>query len=274
MIRIISDSSSNILQRENSDYRTVPFRFVIDGKDYVDDENLVLEDLVNAFDSTKEKSSSACPNIQDWMDQFNSEDDNICVTISKNLSGAYSSAMQAKDIFEEETGHRVEVLDSHSTGPEMELDIEKIEELIKENLSVGEILEKLTEYKNHTNVFFLTSSVKNLVNNGRVSKFAGAVVGALHISMIGRGTDEGRIEIIRKTRNSKQAMDYIYTKMKELGFNGGKVRISDCFNESGCRYLSDKIKNDFPAADVICRSVTGLCSYYVENKGIIIAFED
>ena len=273
MIKIISDSSSNVFEVADANYTTVPLKIITSEKEYIDKEGVDVREMVDFLLQTKEKSSTACPNIAEWLEAFDKDNDNIAITISSNLSGSYNAAMQAKELFEEENDHKVEVIDSHSTGPEMELHIEMMAKLISEGLDLKTLKDRIDDYLKHTNVFFLTSSVKNLANNGRIARFLCTVVDVLKLSMVGARTSDGRIEIINKCRTSKKACQKIFEEMLNKGYQGGKVRIAHCFNEKGTKYFHDLIKEKFPDADIKERLCTALDSYYVEHEGIIIAYD-
>ena len=112
-----------------------------------------------------------------------------------------------------------------------------------------------------------------LIKNGRVSALAGKLAGILGIKILGQASSEGTIELLRKLRGK----DMIYKKTVEdmfsSGYNGGKVIISHCFNEERVKYVSEMIKAKYPEAEIEVMLTGGLCSYYAEEKGLIIAFE-
>ena len=65
----------------------------------------------------------------------------------------------------------------------------------------------------------------------------------------------------------------MYKTMKEMGFAGGKVRISHCLNEKGAQMVADMIRADFPDADIAMDCAKGLVCYYAEKGGMLIGFE-
>lgn len=136
-----------------------------------------------------------------------------------------------------------------------------------------EIVENITQYCKRIKVFFILESMDNLVKSGRVSAIAGKLAGILGIKILGQASTEGTIELLRKTRGK----DVIYRKtvddMLSNGYQGGKIIISHCFNEERVEYLLDIIKESFPDVEAEVMPTSGLCSYYAENKGLIISFE-
>ena len=94
------------------------------------------------------------------------------------LSGTYNSARVAMEMVKaEHPEKKIDLLDSLSTGPEMRLLVEKLEELIQDaSLDFDAVCAKIREYKTHTKLFYVLQSLHNMAENGRVSKLvAGAV---------------------------------------------------------------------------------------------------
>ena len=130
-IKIVTDSSSDILTVEGIDFESAPLKIVTTEKIYIDDATLNVEEMVNDLATYKGKSSTSCPNPDDYIRAFGDADEVYCTTITGSLSGSYNSAVLAKNTYEaEHEGRRVYVLNSLSTGPEMALIIERMRSLI------------------------------------------------------------------------------------------------------------------------------------------------
>ena len=273
MIKIIADSSSDTFEFKNHDFSFVPLKVKTATKEYVDNGTSEVLKMCEELSLTKDKTSTSCPNTYEWLESFSNDSDNLCITISANLSGSYNACMLAKQIYEESHNHKVIVVDSCSAGPELRLLIEKAKELIDKNLDVEEVEAVLEQYKYKTHTYFYTNSVNNLASNGRIPRLVSKAIAALKISLIGQGSKEGKIKVIHETRNSKKAIDYIVEKLPECGYENGKIRIDTCDNEKLESYLISKIKEIYPEADIDTKGCGILCSYYVEWHGIIISFE-
>ena len=273
--RIVSDSSSNMLEfTPDVDYKTVPLKMRIDGKEYVDDENLDILQLVTAMEANTEKSSTSCPNIQEWLDAFEGADVIFAITISSNLSGSYNSAVNAKEMYlETHPEAKIHVVDSLSTGGEMELIIEYLRDCFLAEMPFEEIVEKVSAYQKTTHLIFTLYSLRNLANNGRVSPAIAKIASLLNIRFLGTASEEGTIQQDKICRGEKKLLAAAVQEMISLGYDGKKVRISNCINLTAAEKLKDLILEKFPAADVTIRTMTGLCTYYAERGGMIIGFE-
>ena len=124
--KIISDSSSNLYEIEGINYTTVPLKIHTEIGEFVDQKGIELKKMVEYLYTTKEKSSTSCPNIGEWLKAFECEKEIYAITISGNLSGSYNSLQKAKEAYlEENPDAKIYAIDSCSTGPEMVLMIEK-----------------------------------------------------------------------------------------------------------------------------------------------------
>ena len=273
-VRIVADSSSDVLALENMNFANAPLKIITSEKEYVDNAELNVEGMVEDLLKYNGKSSTSCPNPQDWLSVFGDADYVFCVTITSNLSGSYNAACLAKNIYEQENkGKRVYVVNSYSTGPEMRLIIEKLCELVDEGNTFDDACKKIEEYMKKTGLLFVLQSMKNLANNGRVSHLAAKMAGILGIRAIGKASDIGTLEMLEKARGEKGAVDSLIKHLKELGYKGGRVRIAHCLNVGFANAVKEKILADFEKAHIEICECRGLCSFYAEKGGLLMGFE-
>lgn len=279
--RIVADSSANLIslpvENENGaepGFASVPLKIRTAKSEFVDDASLDVLKMVEEMRVTKGPSGSACPNSAEWLDAFAEGDEVFAFTISGNLSGSYASAAQAARDFEEQNpGKRAYVFDTLSTGPEMQLLIEKTQELIAEKKSFDEIVSGVKAYARRTRLTFSLESLRNLAANGRVKPAVAAIAGVLGIRVLAIASEEGTIEMLRKVRGEKAMLRTMWEIMRERGFAGGKVRLAHCFNEGAAHELAEIIRNAFKNADIKILPCRGLCSFYAEKGGLLVGFE-
>lgn len=273
-IKIVADSSADLLTLEDKSIVSVPLKIRTDSKEYVDDDSLDVKMMTDELAAYHGKSGSACPGVGDWLDAFDNADRVFCITITSNLSGSYNSAMVAKETYESENpGKKVCVIDSLSTGPEMRLISERIQELHAQGMDYEEICKAVAEYQKSTYLVFMLKSLTNLANNGRVSPTVAKIAGVLGIHVMGIASEVGTLEQKAKCRGEKKGIIAVWKQMKELGYRGGKVRIHHCFNLEAAKQLKDMIKSEFVNADVVIGTTRGLCSFYAEQGGMLVGME-
>lgn len=271
-VKIILDSSANMA--EDPHVSSVPLKIITDRKEYIDDANLNITEMVWQLQTYTGPSSTACPSPQDWLDRFDDKPYVFCIAITSGLSGSCNAAMIAKADYEAQFPDRkVCVIDSLSTGGEMELIAEKIQELIAAGLSFEDICEKIKDYQKSTGLLFMLESLQNLANNGRVSKIVAKAAGILGIRLVGKASDVGTLEPLEKCRGETKALTSLLKRMVDQGYEGGKVRISHCLNEAAAKQFQENVLALYPAADIAIRPTGGLCSFYAEKGGLLIGFE-
>lgn len=273
-IKIVSDSSSDILTLAGVDFAYAPMKVVTGEREFVDDASLDVGEMVAYFNKYKGKSGSSCPNTGDWLAAFGDADEVFCVTITSGLSGSYNAACAAKQMYEEaHAGRRVFVLDTLSAGPEVTLAVLKLADLVRAGRSFEEIVESITKYRESTGLLFMLKSLKNFANNGRVSPIVAKIVGFAGICIVGRASDVGTLEPSHKCRGEARSLDTIIADLEKMGLQRGKVSIGHCQNEGAALQLRAKILEKFAGAEVEIHALRGLCSFYAEQGGLLVGFE-
>ena len=271
--KIICDSSSN-LRPAAAHLATVPLKIVTEKKEYTDDETLDVASMLLELESYKGRSGTSCPNVADWLEAFGEAQWVFAVAITSNLSGSYNAAVQAKQAYEEEhPDRRVCCLDTLSTGGEMVLIQEKLEQLIAQGLSFDEVEAAIREYMHHTHLGFMLERMDNLAKNGRVSPIVAKACGILNIRIVGCASDVGTLQPDHKCRGTKKALETIVKDMVEKGYRGGKVILDHVYNPDAAQALKEKILEKFPDADVRIGLCGGLCCFYAEQGGMIVGYE-
>ncbi len=272
--KIVADSSCDMWELNGVDFAVAPMTISTDNKHYVDNQKLDVRLMSEDLAKYKGISHTACPSVGSWLDCYEGYDEVFVVTLTGSMSGTYNSAMTAKGIYEEENENvKVHVFDSLSTGPEMRLLIEKLKEMIEEDLPFEEIVEKGQDYLNHTRLFFALKSLHNFAMNGRVSKAVASAIGVLNISIFATASEEGTIQQISKCRGEKKVVKSMIEHLENAGYHGGKVRISHADNLKLAHSVRDKILELYPHADIIVYPMGGLCTYYAEIGGLLVGCE-
>lgn len=272
--KIVADSSCDMWELNGVDFAVAPMTISTDNKHYVDNQELDVHLMSEDLAKYKGVSHTACPSVGSWLDCYEGYDEVFVVTLTGAMSGTYNSAMTAKGIYEEENENvKVHVFDSLSTGPEMRLLIEKLKEVIEEDLTFEEIVEKGQDYLKHTRLFFALKSLHNFAMNGRVNKTVASAIGVLNISIFATASEEGTIQQISKCRGEKKVVKSMIEHLENAGYHGGKVRISHADNLKLAHSVRDKILELYPHADIIVYPMGGLCTYYAEIGGLLVGCE-
>ena len=99
-MKIVADSSANLLALPDIDFGVVPLHIIVGENDYIDDDKIDLTAMQENLSSYKGKTSTSSPSPHEWENAFGDADVVFCITITSSLSGTYNSAVIAKDIYE------------------------------------------------------------------------------------------------------------------------------------------------------------------------------
>lgn len=274
-IKLIIDSSSNMKSDPDHNVEVVPLTISFGGKDYIDDQNLNIREFLNDMNQNQVAGKTTCPSIQAWLNALEGTEKAIIITMTSGMSGTFSSALQAKTMYEEKhPTSQIIVVDSRSAEPELTIVLHGIEKMIQGDIRFVDLEEVIAKFRMRTHLLFILQSLHNLSLNGRVSPAAAKVAGLLKINLIGTASKEGKLEPLTKARGMKKAMRELLKYMKDDNYHGGEVIIDHCENEKDAEIIKDKILVEYPDAQVTIRPMRGLCSFYAEEGGIMIGFHE
>ena len=275
--KIITDSGSDF--RSISDitsdisFEVVPLILNIDHQIYHDTTDLDISEMIQTMTQSQSASTTACPAPDSYVQAFKDAENILCFTLSSQISGSYNSASLAKDlVLEENPKQNIQIIDSRSAGAEIDLLILKAIELIQANHSFETVISEINHFHEKTKVNFLLESVDSLVKNGRVSKIIGQMIGLLGIRLIGKRSPEGTIELAQKTKGIERAYKALIREMEKNGFDGGQVVISHVQNHTAAEELANLIREIYPQTELLILPCSGLCSFYAQDKGLIIGY--
>ena len=276
--KIVADSGCDYRQLAkpaiDTTFVSVPLTIQVADQIFVDDANLDIDQMMETMYATSEASKSACPSPDDYLRAFEGGENIIVVSLTGTLSGSHNSAQLAKNIYlEDHPETNIHVIDSLSAGGEVDLLVDKLNELIEQGLSFDEVVQAITTYQEKTKLLFVLAKVDNLVKNGRLSKLIGTVVGLLNIRMVGEASETGTLELLQKARGPKKSLQAAYEELVKAGYAGGRIVMAQRNNEKCCQQLSDRIRETFPQADIKILPTSGLCSFYAEDGGLLMGYE-
>lgn len=279
MYKVVADSSADVDKSflEKFPVTLVPFKLILEGQEYIDDEKLDVDQFVSDMKKISTTPKTACPSPNDFLNHFEGEEEEIyIVTISSKLSGTYNSAVLAKNIYDTENPGKkfIHVFDSLGAAAGETLVSRMIHEFKKIGYNKEKLVETVTDYIANMRVLFISESLDNLIKNGRISKFKGLIATTLNILPIMGADGNGEIKLIEKVRNSNKAyIRLIEIMQQELIKNGRKiVSITHVGNPERADQIEEGVSKVTTVEEIINVKCAGLSSLYADKKGIIVAF--
>lgn len=183
MYKIISDSACDLSKNyiNEHDITIVPLSVSFDGENYYRDgiditRNECYEKMVsnpNLYPKT------SLPSVDSYYTTFKEFADKgipvVCFTITLIFSGSYNSAMNAKELIEEENpDSKIMVIDSKQNTVTQALIIDQMVRMRDAGVPFEESLKKLELLMASARIFFTVGSLDYLQMGGRIGKVAAA----------------------------------------------------------------------------------------------------
>lgn len=271
--KIITDSCCDFNKsiKNETNITKVPLTINMGVQSFTDDDNFNRDGFILLMKHFKGSFSSACPSPIDFFETFENNKINFVVTLSKNLSGSYQSAIIASEMAKEK-GIKVFVFDSKTASCGILLICLKIRELCEKISDENIIYDKVTKFIDSVNTFFLLETLDNLVKNGRMNKITGTLASLMNIRAVLGSDGNGNIKAFGKARSKEKAKNLLIDTITNNCNSKERLIISHCNNLTMAVELKKYFEDNKLFKDVIITETGGISSMYAGEKGIITAF--
>ena len=202
-IKIVTDSSVTIEPEvaKELDITIVPLSVMVDGVVY-SDADLAEGEFLRLMQSSRNLPKTSQPPVGVFADVFEQLAENGAQIISIHMSHALSGTVEAARQGATLANADVTVVDSSFTDQAMKFQVTEAAKLAKEGASLEEILTKIEEVKEKTELYIGLSTLENLVKGGRIGRVSGLISSLLNIRVIMQMKDH-QLEPIVKGRGAK-----------------------------------------------------------------------
>ncbi|MDO4326905.1 MAG: DegV family protein [bacterium] len=274
--KIIGDSCLDLTQemRKDSHFQIIPLLLQVGDYHVVDDEMFDQAAFLKAVREHSECPKTACPSPEQFKKAYECEEENIFVlTLSEHLSGSYNSAVLAKNLYEEEHGHKnIFVLssDSASSG-EVKLAL-YIKQWCEEGYRFEEVCEKAIALKDSMKTYFVLETLDFLRKNGRMNGLQAFFATTLNIKPV-MGGDHGVIVKLDQARGMTKALNrMIEIAIRDAGKTEDKVLIiAHCNNRKRAEQVKEIASAKAVFKDILITETAGVATVYAGDGGIILA---
>lgn len=235
MIRIITDSASDILPEECPENLTViPMTIAFGDTVYHDAVDLTHERFYELLveSDTLPSTGAVAPGV--YAEAFEAAraagEDVLVLTLSSKLSGTYQNALLAAEGVD-----RVRVVDTLNASVGERILVERALMLVEEGLSLEEVAASLERDRERAVILALMDTLEYARRGGRVPGLLGSVGQVLAIKPV-LGVEGGEVKVVGKARGSKNGKNLLSQEIVRHG--GIDFRMPIALGYSG---LSDRL---------------------------------
>ncbi|HFI0037974.1 TPA: DegV family protein [Streptococcus suis] len=225
-LAVITDSSA-VLGIEREDLFVLDIPVNIEGVNYVEGQNLTVEEFYQKMASSKELPKTSQPSLMELEEILGGLKDKgythaLGLFLSSGISGFYQNIQYLADEFE---GLTVAFPDTKITSAPLGMMVENVLKWADAGLGFEEITGKLNLEIGKTTAFIMVDDLNHLVKGGRLSNGAALIGNLLSIKPILYFTGEGKIEVYEKVRTEKKAIKRLIEILQEQT-NEGQFQIA------------------------------------------------
>ena len=278
--RIITDSACDLPENKEQEWLTrIPLSINLGEKVIIDDDDLNSETLLNEISASPVGPTSACPSPGTFAEHYaGTEDDLYVVTLTKELSGTYNSAIQGKEIYlEDNPGKNIHVFNSKTACAGEVLICEKVRELAESGLPFADVVAQTEAFIEEAGTMFVLEDLEILRKSGRMSALQAAVTSTLKLKLVMCGTKEGTIAKVTQALSMTQAINKMVHIISEkaLSTNKGDIPmlvITHCIAKERAEYIINKLKETCNVAEAIICKAGGIGTMYASRGGVVVSF--
>ncbi len=214
MIRVVTDSTADLSLEEgkNSNIDIVPL-YVIFGEDtYKDRVDITTENFYEMQKSSD--STTSQPSPSDFLSVFDNypDDEIICITCTKKLSGTYQSAKIASEMSKNKN---IYVVDSTIIGRGLGMLVLEAARLRDCGFGVEDILERVENIKKRSVTIGMLDELDYLKKGGRISAVSATLGSVFKIKPILCVSDGVIQSYNKKVRGKQNAMKFMASIVDE-----------------------------------------------------------
>ena len=277
MQRLVMDSGCDLTDDMKSGkipVEFIPLNLQVGEKIYIDDRDLDMAKYVEDMESYPGRIQTSAPSPELYLDAFKKEGSIFVVTLSAKLSGSYSSAMLAKQMYLEEFGEKfIHIIDGMSACVGGTVIALRVHECIKKNFSDSEIVAAVEKFMSEMRTIFILEKFDNLVKNGRIKPYIAKIATLLSIKVIG-GAKDGEIEMVDKARGYKKAVARMIDIIQKdkIDFEDRILAITHIQCLERALEIKDEVMKRIKFKDIVICEGRGIASTYSQKGGIVLSY--
>ena len=278
MYKIVIDSCGDLTEdiKQDGHFMSVPLELEVNGVRILDDAGFNQLDFLRRVKESPVGPKSSCPSPEQYMKSYEGEAEHVyVVTLSEKLSGSYNSAVLGMNLYREEheDGKKIYVFNSRSASVGETLIGLKIQEYEKQGISFEEIVQKIEQYIDSMNTYFVLETLETLRKNGRLTNLKAFIANTLNIKPVMGSTNEGTICQLDQARGMNRALEKMVQSViaRTKDCENRVLAIAHCNCPERAKEVRERIEQLASFRKIIVVDTAGVSSMYADDGGIIIA---
>ncbi|MDO3410809.1 DegV family protein [Saccharibacillus sp. CPCC 101409] len=241
-IKVVTDSTVDLnetILREHG-IEIVPLTFTIDGQTYTDGVDFTPESFIQKMIHAAELPKSSQPSVGAFVEMYDRLGGEGFDVLSIHMTGGMSGTVRSAAMAAEMTDTNVTVVDSKYITKGLAFQVLEAVQMAERGCAMEEILARLDEVRNATQLYVVVDTLENLVKGGRIGRGKALIGSLLHIKPIGTLKD-GELNIVNNARSHAQVVKQLSKQFAE-DVKGRTVKGVGLVHAEGCK-LAESLKS-------------------------------
>jgi DegV family protein with EDD domain len=253
--QIFADSSCDLPESllEEHDIKLIPFYVSFDQDIYYKENVDITKEAF--YEKLSEKGvypTTSLPSVQDYIGEFRpalkNGRDIICLCLTHAFSGSYQSAVNAKQILEEQyPDANIRIIDSIQATAGEGILLLQIAYMKKAGLTMEQVLDKLQLIKPTTRIMFTVDTLEYLSKGRRIGKASSLASAILDLKPLIQ-LKEAELIPYSNVRGRKKSLEKVFSMVEEYFKETGEKPsdydfcIADATTAEDAKYLQDCVE--------------------------------
>ena len=215
-IKVVTDSTIDLTLEEAEKYgiEMIPLCINIDNETYLDRVELTPTDFIEKMKNSKELPKSSQPAIGSFVEVYERLVSEGYDVISIHMTGGMSGTVRVAESAAQMVEGNITVVDSMYITKALSFQVFEAVKMIEDGHTVEEIITRLEEVRQNTNLFVVVDTLENLVKGGRIGRGKGLIGSLLNIKPIASLAD-GVYTPVAKVRSHSQIVKFLTKQFEE-----------------------------------------------------------
>ena len=282
-VAVITDSIACLTKELAEEYKIgiIPINFFVDGHLYRDWVDITPSEAYEHFlkDPDSFKTSAPAPEecLQAFREASQQAESALCITVSSKLSATYDSALDAREMMQQESPKfKIKVLDSESATASEGMIALAAARAARKDLNLSRVLAEANKVQEKVSSYLYLDTLKHVYRSGRIPKIASQIGSALNIKPI--LSVNGVVHFNTLVRNRKQGLERILQIMREKT-KGKPIRaaVMHAYAPEEAEIIRERVAAEFncvelwvtefsPVMGYACGTGTAGIAFYVDEE--------
>lgn len=215
-IKIVTDSTVDLSDEDLQKYNihAVPLSISIDGEHFLDRVNITPSEFMRKMKNSKELPKSSQPPVGEFLKVYDQYAEEGYEIVSIHMTGGMSGTVGSAEAAAGMTKANVKVIDSRFISKALSFQVIQAAKMAKQGKEMAEIISKITEIRQQSQLYVVVNTLENLVKGGRIGKGKAMIGSLLNIKPIA-SLEDGVYNPVSKARSHSQVVKYLAHKFAD-----------------------------------------------------------